>query len=103
MAIGFPRFTCRFRISRPGYWTPGQTGWPLNRFYQADIDLEKLEAVHQLELSTSSDPLLRLRWLAVLSAQTDRTLAVSGGVHSAPDALKAVLAGLMGCRSYPKF
>jgi dihydroorotate dehydrogenase (fumarate) len=67
-----------------------------NRFYQPDIDLEKLSVVHQLELSNSSDLLLRLRWLAVLSAQTKRTLAVSGGVHSAPDALKAVLAGAHG-------
>jgi dihydroorotate dehydrogenase (fumarate) len=67
-----------------------------NRFYQPDIDLERLEVVHQLELSTSSELLLRLRWLAVLSAQTERSLGISGGVHSAPDALKAILAGAHG-------
>ncbi len=67
-----------------------------NRFYQPDIDLEKLAVVHQLELSTSSELLLTHRWLAVLSAQTDCSLAVSGGVHSAPDALKSVLVGAHG-------
>jgi dihydroorotate dehydrogenase (fumarate) len=67
-----------------------------NQFYQPDIDLENLEAVHQLTLTTSSDLLLRLHWLAILSAQTTRSLAVSGGVHSAPDALKALVAGAHG-------
>ncbi len=67
-----------------------------SRFYQPDIDLERRQVVHQLELSSSTDLLLRLRWLAILSAQVDRTLSVSGGVHSAPDALKTVMAGAHG-------
>ena len=64
-----------------------------NRFYQPDIDVEELEVSHRLELSTSSELLLRLRWLAVLDAQVDVSLAVSGGVHGALDALKAVMTG----------
>ncbi len=64
-----------------------------NRFYQPDIDLEELEVSHRLELSTSSELSLRLRWLAILSAQVDVSYAVTGGVHSAADAVKAVMAG----------
>ncbi|HET9933638.1 MAG TPA: dihydroorotate dehydrogenase-like protein [Polyangiaceae bacterium] len=69
-----------------------------NRFYQPDFDLEALEVRHSLELSSSSELLLRLRWLAILSAQLapSVTLAASGGVHNAVDALKAVMAGAHG-------
>jgi dihydroorotate dehydrogenase (fumarate) len=64
-----------------------------NRFYQPDIDIEQLEVRHTLELSTSAELRLRLRWLAVLSAKIKTSLAVTGGVHTASDALKAVMAG----------
>lgn len=64
-----------------------------NRFNQPDIEPEKLEAVPRLELSTSSDLLLRLRWLAILSGIVRGSLAVTGGVHTPIDAVKAVMAG----------
>lgn len=64
-----------------------------NRFYQADIDIEELELVRTLRLSDPSELLLRLRWLAVLSGRTQASLAVSGGVDRAGDAIKAVMAG----------
>jgi dihydroorotate dehydrogenase (fumarate) len=64
-----------------------------NRLYQPDIDIEELEVSHQLHLSDSSELLLRLRWLAILSGRVSCSLAVTGGVHSATDALKAVMAG----------
>ncbi|HTQ04725.1 MAG TPA: dihydroorotate dehydrogenase-like protein [Polyangiaceae bacterium] len=64
-----------------------------NRFYQPDLDLEALEVAHRLELSTSADLLLRLRWLAVLSAQVDVSFAVSGGVHSVEDVVKVIMTG----------
>jgi dihydroorotate dehydrogenase (fumarate) len=64
-----------------------------NRFYQPDIDIEELETTQQLKLSDSSELLLRLRWLAILSGRLDVSLAVSGGVHTSTDALKAVMAG----------
>jgi len=67
-----------------------------NRFYQPDIDLERLEVRQQLELSTPAELPLRLRWLAVLSAQIQQTLGVSGGVHSALDVLKCVAVGADG-------
>ena len=64
-----------------------------NRFYQADIDPEALEVVDALKLSRPDELLLRLRWLAILSGQSPADLAVSGGVHSGLDAVKAVMAG----------
>lgn len=64
-----------------------------NRFYQPDIDIEELEVRNELHLSDSSELLLRLRWLAILSAQRKFDLSVSGGVHTATDAVKAVMAG----------
>jgi dihydroorotate dehydrogenase (fumarate) len=64
-----------------------------NRFYQPDIDPEALEVVPRLHLSDSSELLLRLRWLAILSGRVDTSLATSGGVHTALDALKSVMAG----------
>jgi dihydroorotate dehydrogenase (fumarate) len=64
-----------------------------NRFYQPDIDPEALEIVPRLELSRSSELRLRLRWLAILSGRAQLSLAASGGVHTAEDALKAVMAG----------
>jgi dihydroorotate dehydrogenase (fumarate) len=64
-----------------------------NRFYQPDIDPEELDAELRLQLSTSSDLLLRLRWLAILSQSVRGSLAVTGGVHEPLDAVKAVMAG----------
>jgi dihydroorotate dehydrogenase (fumarate) len=64
-----------------------------NRFYQPDIDVEGLEAVPSLHLSDSSELLLRLRWLAILTGQTRASLAVSGGIHTGLDAVKAVMTG----------
>ena len=64
-----------------------------NRLYQPDIDIEALEASSTLRLSDSSELLLRLRWLALLSGRIHGSLAASGGVHTASDALKAILCG----------
>jgi dihydroorotate dehydrogenase (fumarate) len=64
-----------------------------NRFYQPDIDIEALEPKPHLELSTSAELLLRLRWLAILYGQLKCSLAVTGGVHTASDAIKALMAG----------
>lgn len=64
-----------------------------NRFYQPDIDIEHLEVVPQLKLSESSELLLRLRWLAILSGRVKASLACSGGVHTTTDVVKAIMAG----------
>jgi dihydroorotate dehydrogenase (fumarate) len=64
-----------------------------NRFYQPDIDVEELEVKRTLQYSTSEELNLRLRWLAVLSGRVRPSLAVSGGVHTVNDVVKAVMAG----------
>jgi dihydroorotate dehydrogenase (fumarate) len=64
-----------------------------NRFYQPDIDPEELEAIPMVAFSSSADLLLRLRWLAILAPNLRASLAVSGGIHTPIDAVKAVMAG----------
>jgi dihydroorotate dehydrogenase (fumarate) len=64
-----------------------------NRFYQPDIDLEALEVVPNLVLSTSYELRERLRWVAILYPQVRLDLAITGGVHTAEDVLKAMMVG----------
>jgi len=64
-----------------------------NRFYQPDIDAEELSATRTLHLSDSSELLLRLHWMAILSGRVRASLAVTGGVHTALDVVKATMAG----------
>ncbi len=64
-----------------------------NRFYQPDIDVEDLVVERSLKLSKSSELNLRLRWLAILSGRIRASLAVTGGIHTAQDAIKAVMTG----------
>jgi dihydroorotate dehydrogenase (fumarate) len=64
-----------------------------NRFYQPDFDLEALEVVPTLRLSDPGELLLRLHWVAILYGHVRADLAVTGGVHSATDVLKALMAG----------
>jgi dihydroorotate dehydrogenase (fumarate) len=64
-----------------------------NRFYQPDFDLEALEVKPTIHLSTPGELLLRLHWVAILFGQTELDLAVTGGVHSATDVLKVMMAG----------
>lgn len=64
-----------------------------NRFYQPDIDVRTMQVVPRLELSTSAELLLRLRWIAILCGRVRASLALSGGVATPHDGIKAVLAG----------
>ena len=64
-----------------------------NRFYQPDIDVEALAINRSLHLSDSSELLLRLHWMAILSGRVKASLAVTGGVHTAIDVVKATMAG----------
>jgi dihydroorotate dehydrogenase (fumarate) len=64
-----------------------------NRFYQPDLDLENLEVVPNLVLSASDEMRLPLRWIALLYGRITADLALTTGVHTAQDALKAVAAG----------
>ncbi|MBN1885962.1 MAG: dihydroorotate dehydrogenase-like protein [Candidatus Krumholzibacteriota bacterium] len=64
-----------------------------NRFYQPDIDPEALAVKTTLQLSTRQELPLRLRWTAILRGRVDLDLAVSGGIHTAVDVVKSLLAG----------
>jgi dihydroorotate dehydrogenase (fumarate) len=64
-----------------------------NRFYQPDFDIENLEVVPTVVLSTSQELLLRLHWVAILYGHVRPDLAITGGVHSAEDVLKSMMAG----------
>ena len=64
-----------------------------NRFYQPDFDLEKLEVTPNLNLSRSEELRLRLCWVAVLSGRIKADMAITGGVHTAEDVIKSMMAG----------
>jgi len=64
-----------------------------NRFYQPDIDLETLEVVPRLVLSNSSELRLPLRWVAILYGRLLADLAITTGIHTCEDVLKALMAG----------
>jgi dihydroorotate dehydrogenase (fumarate) len=64
-----------------------------NRFYQPDFDLEELAVVPNLILSSQHELLLRLHWIAILYGNVRPDLALTGGVHSATDIVKAMMAG----------
>jgi dihydroorotate dehydrogenase (fumarate) len=64
-----------------------------NRFYQPDLDIETLEVNPNLVLSTSVDLRLPLRWTAILYGRIPLDIALTSGVHTGQDMLKAVMAG----------
>jgi dihydroorotate dehydrogenase (fumarate) len=65
-----------------------------NRFFEPDIDIVNLDVLTEMHLSTSSELLLRLRWLAILSGLLSKVdFAVTGGVHTAVDAIKSIMCG----------
>ena len=64
-----------------------------NRFYQPNFDLEELEVVHNLDLSTSADLRLPLRWISILHGKVNADFALTSGIHTSRDVLKAMMAG----------
>ena len=64
-----------------------------NRFYQPDFDIETLEVRPTLHFSTPSELLPRLHWAAILYGHVNVDIAITGGVHSAEDVLKGIMAG----------
>jgi dihydroorotate dehydrogenase (fumarate) len=64
-----------------------------NRFYQPDFDLEALEVVPNLILSTSNELRMPLRWIAILYGQIKADLALTTGIHTAEDVVKTTMAG----------
>ncbi len=64
-----------------------------NRFYQPDLDVENLEVTPNLVLSTSRELRLRVRWVAILFENIEADMAITGGVHTGRDVVKAIMAG----------
>jgi len=64
-----------------------------NRFYQPDFDLEAMEVKPAVTLSNSSELLLRLHWAAMLWGRLQADVAITGGVHTAEDVVKSMMAG----------
>ena len=82
-----PRFLARA-------YKAGAEGFVLfNRFMQPIFDIESLEVERKARLSTSADLALPARWIAIASSQLKADFALSGGVHSPEDMVKAIMAG----------
>jgi dihydroorotate dehydrogenase (fumarate) len=64
-----------------------------NRFYQPDLDLEKLEVEHKAALSSSSSMRVPMRWIAILHGRVKLDYAASGGIHTATDVIKMMMVG----------
>jgi dihydroorotate dehydrogenase (fumarate) len=64
-----------------------------NRFYQPDIDIEELEVIPNLQLSSPVEMRLPMRWIAILYGNVDCSMALTSGIHSSEDVIKAVMVG----------
>jgi len=64
-----------------------------NRFYQPDIDLEKMEVTPNFTLSTPADMRLPLHWIGILYGKVRGSLAATSGIYQAQDVIKLVMAG----------
>jgi dihydroorotate dehydrogenase (fumarate) len=64
-----------------------------NRFYQPDLDIILLDVKPNLQLSTSADLRLPLRWIAIMYGNVEADLALTSGVHSVQDVVKGLAAG----------
>lgn len=75
------------------HWAGAQAVVLFNRFYQLDIDVEKLQLRSASPFSSRDDIALALRWITVTFGKTEAELAASGGIHNGEDAIKVLLAG----------
>ena len=88
-----PYFSSMANVAKKLDATSADTLVLFNHFYQPDYNLETLKVVPNLILSNSHELLLRLHWIAVIYGQVKADLALTGGVHSATDVVKAMMAG----------
>jgi dihydroorotate dehydrogenase (fumarate) len=72
----------------------GTAGFVLfNRFYQPDVDIEKLKIVAAREFSASQEMALSLRWIALLSGEIEADFAAATGIHDGKSVIKQLLVG----------
>lgn len=88
-----PYFSAMANVSRKLVAAGARGLVMFNRFYQPDFDVVNRAIVPSLDLSTSSELRLRLRWVALLAGRIESDLAITGGVHTAEDAVKSLMAG----------
>jgi dihydroorotate dehydrogenase (fumarate) len=88
-----PYFSAMANISRRLVGAGARGLVLFNRFYQPDFDIVNRAIVPSLDLSVSSELRLRLRWVALLAGRIQADLAITGGVHTAEDAVKSLMAG----------
>jgi len=76
------------------FWTGKVGGFVLfNRYYQPDINVDKMELTSAGVFSQPAEISLPLRWIALLSGIVESDFAASTGVHDAKGAVKMLLAG----------
>jgi dihydroorotate dehydrogenase (fumarate) len=89
-----PYFTSFASVARKFVQQGGADALVLfNRFYQPDVDPERLEVVPDVVLSYPTALRLPLRWIAILYGKVQADLAATGGIHSATDIVKLLMAG----------
>lgn len=72
----------------------GADGFVLfNRFYQPDLNIENLEVEPKINLSSSDDILLPLRWIGIFYGRLKASIAATSGIHRAEDVIKMIMAG----------
>jgi len=74
-----------------------------NRFYQPDLDIDSLDVVPSIQLSTSAELRLPLRWIAILYGKIRGSMAANSGIHTGHDMVKAIMAGAdvaMSCAAF---
>ena len=64
-----------------------------NRFFQPDINIDEMALKSGINFSRADDICLPVRWVAMLRNRVSCDLSLTGGVHAAEGAIKALLAG----------
>jgi Dihydroorotate dehydrogenase len=94
VAVKLSPFFTNFANMAKRFDEAGANGLVLfNRFYQPDIELESLEVVPNILLSTPMAMRVPLRWIAILYEKLNCSLAATSGIHRGTDALKMLMAG----------
>jgi dihydroorotate dehydrogenase (fumarate) len=94
MAVKLSPYFSNFANMAASFDALGVDGLVLfNRFYQPDIDLEKMEVTPNLTLSVPSDMRLALHWIGILFGKVRANLAATSGIYQATDVIKMVMAG----------
>ncbi|MDO8795720.1 MAG: dihydroorotate dehydrogenase-like protein [Vicinamibacterales bacterium] len=94
LAVKVPPYFASFGNLAKELEAAGADGLVLfNRLYQPDIDIKTIEPFVNLRLSTNAELRLRLQWVAILHGRVRPSLALTGGVETPDDGIKAVLAG----------